>query len=146
MGDFNHSDITWSDIGGSCIGNGRPASLEFLDTLSENFLSQFVLDPTFGNNTLDLVISDNPLSIFNVNVYPPLGSTAKMKLHSTLFFKFILKDAHLKTTNRNKTYLFKKGNYKEINREIEQTNWHQLFDGKGVEECFELLKKVHSAN
>ena len=139
MGDFNHSDIKWSDIGGSCIGNGRPASLEFLDTLSENFLSQFVIDPTFGNNTLDLVISDNQVSIFNVNVYPPLGSSAKIKLHSTLFFKFILKDAHLKTTNPNKIYLFKKGNYKEINRESKQTNWHKLFDGKGVEECFELL-------
>ena len=35
--------------------------------------------------------------------------------------------------------------YKEINREIEQTNWHQLFDGKGVEECFELLNSKYIA-
>ena len=122
VGDFNHSDIRWSDIGGTCIGNGRPASLEFLNTLADNFLSQFVQDPTFYNNKLDLVISDNPLSIFNFNVCPPLGSTNKMKLHSTLFFKFILKEVRPSTINPCNYYLFRKDNYKEIDKAFKQIN------------------------
>ena len=116
--DFNHSDILWSDIGETCIGNGRPASLEFLDMLSDNYLSQIVYETAFENNTLDLAISDNALSIYNVNVCPPIGSTHKMKLHSTLYFKFILKEFRLTAINPSNFYLFKKGDYIEIKKSI----------------------------
>ena len=107
VGEFNHLDIRFSDTGGICIGNGRPASLEFLNTLSDNFLSQFVYEPTFK-------------SIFIVNVCPPLGSTNKMKLHSTLFFKFILKDIRPTTSNPSNFFLIKKGNNR--NQQIIKTN------------------------
>ena len=86
MGDFNHSDIKWSDIGGSCIGNGRPASLEFLDTLSENFLSQFVLDLTFGINTIDLFISDNPFNDLQCECLPSFRLYSKDETTLDNFF------------------------------------------------------------
>ena len=143
VGDFNHSDIRWSDIGGSCIGNGRQASLEFLDMLSDSYLSQFVHEPTFGNNTLDLAISDNPLAIFNVYVCLPLGSTYKMKLHSMLFLKFILKDVPPITINPSNFYLFKKGNYNEINKALKQMNWYELFENKDVDECYSLFNNKY---
>ena len=73
-----------------CAGTGRRASTDFLDILVENFLTQFVREPTFGDNIHDLVISNNPRSIFNVQTCPPIGCTDKMRLHSSLLFNFIL--------------------------------------------------------
>jgi hypothetical protein len=84
VGDFNHSDIRWSDLGGECK-NGKQSSRIFLDTINDCFLSQFVTEPTFINNTLALVLTDfNPDRIYNVKIGPPLGCTQKNYFQFTL--------------------------------------------------------------
>jgi len=90
-GDFNFPDIKWNQEGGFCTNKGRPSSLEFLNTLSKNFLTQHVLEPTFKSNTLDLVITDDPSRIFSITHGPPLGSTDKDRLHATLSWNFGLR-------------------------------------------------------
>ncbi len=95
-GDFNFPDIVWTHDGGYCPNKGRPSSLEFLNTLSSNYLSQHVLEPTFKNNILDLVITNDPARVFSVFHGPPLGSTLNDCLHATLTWSH-----HLRSTARN---------------------------------------------
>ena len=64
MGDFNYSDIIWSNDGGSFRGKGRQSSVEFVEAINNSYLNQFVLEPTFGNKILDLVLATDPNCIF----------------------------------------------------------------------------------
>jgi len=70
-GDFNFPDIKWIQDGGYCTNKGRPSSLEFLNVLSKNFLTQHVLEPTFKSNILDLIVTDDPGRIFSITNGPP---------------------------------------------------------------------------
>ena len=90
-GDFNFPDISWSQDGGFCTNKGRPSSLEFLNSLGKNFLTQHVLEPTFKSNILDLVITNDPCRVFRVSHGPPLGSTDKDYLHATLSWCYELR-------------------------------------------------------
>ena len=82
VGDFNHH-IVWSSIGGTANVTNAEDS-EFLDTINTCLLTQFVNEPTFGNNQLDLVLADDPNAVFNISVGPPLGFTEKGHFHATL--------------------------------------------------------------
>jgi len=63
--DFNFPGIKWIQDGGYC-NKGRPSSLEFLNVLSKNFLTQHVLEPIFKSNILDLIVTDDPGRIFSI--------------------------------------------------------------------------------
>ncbi len=93
VGDFNYSDIRWDELDGACRRKtGRASSIEFLETIDSNFLKQHVLDPTFGKNILDLVLTDDPDRVFSVNIGPPLNSSRANHLHATLFWDYNLAD------------------------------------------------------
>lgn len=71
VGDFNFSDITW-DTPPSC---STPVSQSFLNMCSVCNYVQVVHQPTRGENTLDLVLSNNPLLVSRATVRPPIGSS-----------------------------------------------------------------------
>ena len=127
MGDFNFSDICWSNTGGICSGNGRPTSLDFLRAVNNNYLKQFVLEPTFGNKVLDLIFANEWNSVFNVAIGPPLGSSKNNILHSTLFFDYTL-SYKLKVKGMRGKFDYNKANIDEINLAFAQTNWNLLED------------------
>ena len=83
-GDFNHCDIEQSNTGGHFNCPPKDTSLDFIDTINSNYLTQHVLEPSFGSNFLDLVFTDDPTRIFEVTAGPPLGSINKMHLHASL--------------------------------------------------------------
>jgi hypothetical protein len=58
-GDLNYSDIQWNDQGGFFKRTGRPSSIEFLDTINRNYLSQFVHESTFNTNMYYILILTN---------------------------------------------------------------------------------------
>ena len=49
MGDFNHPDIRWNSLDSS------NESAKFLLLVQNCFLTQHVLEPTRGDNVLDLI-------------------------------------------------------------------------------------------
>ena len=53
MGDFNHPDIRWNYLDSS------NESAKFLLLVQNCFLTQHVLEPTRGDNVLDLILSSN---------------------------------------------------------------------------------------
>jgi len=110
-GDFNHPDIKWSDFGGLFgTKRGRNSSIEMLSCLTDNELTQHVKNPTFGNNTLDLVITDDPGRIFYVLHGPPIASSKKNRLHCTLTWDYALKSENLRWSGISRRN-FNKGNY-----------------------------------
>ena len=83
-GDFNHADLLWHERSVSYKPNGRASSIEFADCLNDNFLSQVVDKPTFSNSVLDLVITNDPTRIYEVEYRPPLGYSHQNQLHCSL--------------------------------------------------------------
>ena len=68
-GDFNHRNIDWDLLESDSEGEA------FLNLTQDFFMTQHVLEPTRGENTLDLVLSTNPDMIKNVNVTEPFGTS-----------------------------------------------------------------------
>jgi len=117
-GDFNFPDIKWNQEGGYCTNKGRPSSLEFLNTLSKNFLTQHVLEPTFKSNTLDLIVTDDPGRIFSIIHGPPLGSTDKDCLHATLSWSFSLRSHFSNSPETTPRLVFRRGNYDIFSKHV----------------------------
>ena len=74
-GDFNFSDLYWNGSGGYYKGSGRNSSIDFVIVLNSCFLIQAVYEPTFINNTIDLVITNDPDTIFVVSIGAPLSNS-----------------------------------------------------------------------
>ena len=73
MGDFNHGHIQWKSVD-STGGEDQ----QFLLLIQESFLTQHVLEPTRGENVLDLVLSSQNSQhelVDNVKLHEPLGNS-----------------------------------------------------------------------
>ena len=68
MGDFNHRHIQWTSLQ-STGGEDQ----EFLNLVQYSFFSQHVLEPTRGNNVLDIVLRSQKECVDNVKIREPLG-------------------------------------------------------------------------
>jgi len=67
VGDFNLPDICWSTLSG-----GSSLSSNFCDFVFDCNLTQHILEPThIKGNTLDLVFTNNDISISNLAITPP---------------------------------------------------------------------------
>ena len=117
-GDFNLSDIDWNEDGGIFRNRGRPSSIDFLDCFNSNFLHQHVLEKTFGNNTLDLVLTDDPVRIYETTLGPPLGSTLNNSLHNIVNWQYQLIDGSV-TKEHNIKHILSKGNYTDFSNELD---------------------------
>ena len=58
---------------------------------TDNELAQLVNELTFGKNTLDLVITNDPVCIYQITHGPPIVSTKKNRLHCTLTWDYTLR-------------------------------------------------------
>ena len=70
MGDFNHRHIQWKSLE-STGGEDQ----QFLLFIQESFLTQHVLEPTRGENVLDIVLSSQNELVDNVKIHEPLGNS-----------------------------------------------------------------------
>ena len=79
-GDFNFSEISWSDEG-TPIEDLRHGSIyqNFVETVNDCFLHQCVKEPTFESsgdrtrNILDLIFTDSAHRVYAIDHGPPLG-------------------------------------------------------------------------
>ena len=58
MGDFNLPEFDW-ESGSISAGPSSQSYFKLQDFIGRNFLSQLVMEPTQGNNTLDLILTNN---------------------------------------------------------------------------------------
>lgn len=81
-----------------------------LSCLTYNELTQHVKYPTFGSNTLELVITDDLGRIYHVSHGSPIALSKKNRLHCTLTWKYALKSENLGWSGISRRN-FDKGNY-----------------------------------
>ena len=68
MGDFSHGHIQWKSLEST---GGEEQQFIFL--IQDSFLTQHVLEPTRGENVLDIVLSSKKELVDNVKIHEPLG-------------------------------------------------------------------------
>ena len=81
MGDFNQPDIRWNYLDNS---NERA---KFLLLVQNCFLAQHVLEPTRGDNVLDLFLSSNKELVDKVTVVEPLETSDHSQTHFNIIVK-----------------------------------------------------------
>ena len=77
MGYLNHGHIKWKSVE-STGGEDQ----QFLLLIQESFLSQHVLEPTRGENVLDLFLSSQNELVDNVKIHEPLCNSDHNQIHT----------------------------------------------------------------
>ena len=129
MGDFNHGHIQWNSLESTGIEDQQ-----FLCLIQDSFLTQHVLEPTRGENVLDIVLSSQQELVDNVKIFEPLGNSDHNQIHFDINVKSESKNK--KTYKRN----FHKGNYKDMRKYLAQLDWNNMLMDKTAIECWNILK------
>ena len=129
MGDFNHGHIQWNSLESTGIEDQQ-----FLFLIQDSFLTQHVLEPTRGENVLDIVLSSQKELVDNVKIFEPLGNSDHNQIHFDIKVKSESKNK--KTYKRN----FHKGNYKDMRKYLAKLDWNNMLMNKTTIECWNILK------
>ena len=76
MGDFNHGHIQWKFL----ESTGGEDQL-FIFLIQDSFLTEHLLEPTRGENVLDIVLSSQNELVDNVKIHEPLGNSDYNQIH-----------------------------------------------------------------
>ena len=129
MGDLNHGDIQWKSLE-STWGEDQ----QFLFLIQDSFLTQHVLEPTRGENVLNIVLSSQKELVVNVKIHEPFGNSDHNQIHFDINVKSESKNK--KTCKRN----FHKGNYKDMRKYLAKLDWNNMLTNKTANECWNILK------
>ena len=94
-----------------------------------------MLEPTRGENVLDLVLSSQHELVDNVEIHKPLGNSDHNQIHF---------DIEVKSESTNKKYRrnFHKGKYKDMRKYLAKLDWNNMLRNKTAIECWNILKYV----
>ena len=82
MGDFNHGHIQWKSLE-STGGEDQ----QFIFLIQDRFLTQHVLEPTRGENVVDIVLSSQKELVDNVKIQEPLSKSERNQIHVDISVK-----------------------------------------------------------
>ena len=88
IGDFNHVHIQWKSLE-STGGEDQ----QFIFLIQESFLTHHELEPTRGENVLDIVLSSQKELVDNIKIHEPLGNSDHNQIHF---------DINVKSESKNK--------------------------------------------
>jgi len=127
LGDFNFSDINWDSMCGL-----SPLSAKFCDIIFNLNLFQLISEPThIAGNILDLILTNIPDHIFNVNVHcePPLLIPSD---HYIITFN--VQTLNYEVNNRVTTsFDFTKGNYEGLCHFLSNCDFSPCFESVDIE-------------
>jgi len=121
MGDFNYGQIDWSS--GACESGGMEDCRSFLECLQEGFVSQHVTGRTTERSLLDLVLTNEPQLIDEVE---NLGKFAASD-QSLLFWKINVGKEDIST--KAVRFDYNKMDLNGIRKELRGCNWDEDFKG-----------------
>ena len=135
-GDFNLPSLNWSELGPSSSLESNQSTL-FCDLINDFSLDQLVLEPTRGNNVLDLLLTDHPEYIRKVEVTDGISGSD----HDSVQFSINLtkQRAHKR---RRMTYNFKKANFDDFRQLLSKVPWNCCFLSESVNDCWENFKDI----
>ena len=128
MGDFKHGHIQWKSL--DCTGEDQ----QFLFLIQGSSLTLHVLEPTRGDNVLDIVLSSQKELVDNVKIHEPLDNSDHNQIHFDINVKSESKNK--KTYRRN----FHKGNYKDMRKYLAKLDWNNMLINKIELQCWNILK------
>ena len=129
MGDFNHGNIKWDTLQSTGVEDNT-----FLCLVQDNFLTQHVLEPTRAARVLYIVLSSQKEFVDNVEIQEPLGSSD----HNQLHFNINIKSDKTKVKQCRRE--FRKGNYREIRKNLAHIDWVEKMKNKTATECWDILR------
>ena len=106
----------------------------FFFLIQDSFRTQHVLEPTRGENVLDIVLSSQNELVDNVKIQEPLGNSEHNQIHF---------DINTKSESKNKKMYrrnFHKGSYKDIRKYLTKLDWSNMLMNKTAIECWNILK------
>ena len=112
-GGFNLPDIEWKDLSKVQVKDSSKNTeihQDFLDHISDRGLVQLVNQPTRGDNTLDLLLTNKPSTIYRTEVYPGISD------HDIVYAEATTTPPKEHQAPRN-VYLFKKADYDSMKTE-----------------------------
>ncbi len=116
VGDFNLPNMGWSLLRGA-----GPVHEEFLQCVLENGLSQFITEPTFGDNTLDLLLCTDANTVCSVDVKCGFSTSN----HSSLSFELL---SNIESHAEVGTYVdYKSGDYTRLEAMLSNVDWPNEF-------------------
>ena len=138
LGDFNFSDVNWDSLCGL-----SPASAKFCDIIFNLNLSQLICEPThIAGNMLDLILTNIPDYIFNVNVHsvPPLSIPSD---HYIITFDVQTLN-HYVHNQATTSFDFTKGDYNSLCYFLSNSDFSPCLESDNIEHvwCYisELIK------
>lgn len=119
-GDFNLPKISWSEA--AVIPSGDSETF-FCDSLTDLYFSQLIYIPTRDQNILDLLITNIPEKIANIEVTDPT-QYGLFSDHNYVLFDYTGRDAFCHKINRT-VYDYKRADFEGMNRALEtsQFDW-----------------------
>jgi len=121
MGDFNYPGIDWSSS--TTLPSAGLGTVDFLHTVESCFFTQHVSAPTREEAILDLVLSNDPDLVSDMNVLHPLGTSD----HNMIVFSIHL---NYEVSHDNKVLRdYKKGDYDQIRSSLADIDWDSFMSG-----------------
>ncbi len=146
-GDFNFPYVEWdTDNVAHVKGSNNSPGSNYIKLLNDEFLTQNVLEPTFRQangetkNVLDYVISDIPDRNTELQIGPPLGNTAQAHLSITWEIKC---NFHQVSKTNFKKFIFSKGNFSKLNKDISSTDWVSKLSNENTKKAYEIFTEEY---
>merc|ERR1712121_543984 len=157
-GDFNFSFVEWTrgKLGG-CDWNKKKNTgatredqrqLESLSEQMDEFgLVQVVDEPTRGENTLDLIYTNETSMIMNVeSIKSSLSDHDRIEITTNIK---TIKDDESENGKKENDMGMRKLNYTDenvewvkIRKELEEVQWEEIFNGKDVKTCLNIFLEI----
>ena len=127
LGDFNFPEVDWK----SPTMSPTPSARDLFDFMDRNHLTQLVTEPTRGNNTLDLILTNVPRYTAELKVRPTILSDHRV-VNALLGFD-MLGDLPEPPSQRYDPHSFRAADYHNadfdaINESLRGINWEELWD------------------
>ena len=136
LGDFNVPKVDWHN--GELMSRAQPIERKVLEVTVDCLWTQHVWQHTRFrgdlSSTLDLIFTKEEEDIKNIEVLPPLGSSD----HGVVIADFVCewKSKIVRKPRR----MYHKGRYEHIIEGLNEVDWDMEFEGKAVQECWEIFK------
>lgn len=130
LGDFNIPSIKWFPSGNHCIPlscEGRIA-VEFINTITNTNLKQSNTAVSHNNNTLDLVLSNIPISVKCTDALVRVDQH-----HPPLIVEFSRSDIKFLAAKKTAKFNYFKANYNEINNDLTLIDWNNELNDSDID-------------
>ena len=126
VGDLNCPDIDWQTFTAP-IDNIQDKLLDFI---AHNGYVQMVCECTRGNNVLDVVLTNEPLTVCNVDVAPPIGTSDHCQVDFVVALAAVTSATEpgtLDSVQQQQVYNWREADYISMSCYLNNINWPQLF-------------------